>query len=95
MSVRPRRIEVVIDELILHGFEHGHGQAIAAGLRSELAAALAGWRPPAGADVDHVDTGAFRHQRPVAPHALGRAVARHVAQALPASPVPAPRGGPH
>lgn len=95
MSARARRIEVVIDELILHGFEHGHGQAVAAGLRSELAAALAGWRPPADADVDHLDTGSFRHPNQLAPNAIGQAVARHVAQVLPASPVPAPRGGPH
>ena len=91
MSARPRRIEVVIDELVLHGFEHQRGQAIAAGLRTGLAAALAGWSPPAGADVDHVDTGSFRHPARVAPNALGQAVARHIAQALP--PSAAPRKG--
>jgi hypothetical protein len=87
----PRRVEVIIDELVLHGFEQQHSQAIATGLRTELAAALTDWRPPAGADLDRLDTGSVRHHGPVAPHALGQAVARHVAHALPASPAP-PKG---
>lgn len=88
MSSRPRRIEVVIDELVLHGFEHRHSDAIAAGLRTELAAALADWRPAVGADIDALDTGSIRHHGPMSPRALGRTVARYVAAALPTAPAP-------
>jgi hypothetical protein len=86
MSFPSRRIEVVIDELILHGIDPRHGHAVAAGLRSELAVALADWRPPARADLDQLDTGAFGHRSLLAPNALGQAVARHIAHALPSMP---------
>jgi len=89
--VNPRRIEVIIDEVVLHGFEQHHSQAIATGLRTELATALAGWRPAAGADIDRLDSGSVRHPAAVAPHALGQAVGRHIAHVLPASPTP-PKG---
>jgi hypothetical protein len=87
MRFPSRRIEVVIDELILHGIEPRHSHAVTAGLRSELAVALADWCPPVGADLDQLDTGAFRHRTGLAPDALGQAVARHIADALPSKPV--------
>ncbi|MUL46999.1 hypothetical protein FZI85_03490 [Mycobacterium sp. CBMA293] len=86
-----RRIEVVIDELVLHGFEPHRSQAIAAGLRTELAVALANWRPTSGADIDRVDAGAIRHDGRATPRALGETVARHVAHALPTGSPKGPR----
>ena len=88
MSAGPRRIEVVIDELILHGFGHQHSHAIAAGLRTELAVALANWRPGASTDIDRLDTGSIRHHGGVPPDAFGQTVARHVARALPTGAAP-------
>lgn len=94
MTARPRPLVVVIDEMVLHGFEHRHGERIAAALRTELAASLAGWHPGAGASIEHIDAGAFIHPAPIAPDTLGRAVAHHVRNALPGGPVPGSRGRP-
>jgi hypothetical protein len=83
MSDRPRRIEVTIDELVLHGFEPRHRERIAEAVRSELAEALAGWNPTTGADDAHLDGGSFSVPADASPAAVGRGVARQVAQRLP------------
>ena len=91
MTARPRPIVVVIDEMVLRGFEQRDGQGIAAALRTELAASLTGWHPGVGASIDHIDAGSFIRPAPDAPDAVGRAVARHVRHALPGRPVPGSR----
>jgi hypothetical protein len=88
MNPPARRIQVVIDELVLHSVDPHHGHTVAEALRAELAATLGAWRPPAGAHLDHVDAGAVPHPGPGAPRALGQAVARHITAALPQDPAP-------
>ena len=93
MSARPSPIVVLIEEMVLHGFDQRHGQRIAAALRTELAASLAGWHPGAGTSVDRIDAGSFVHRAADSPDAVGRTLARHVRHTLPGGPVPGSSGG--
>jgi hypothetical protein len=93
MTAPPRPIVVVIDELVLHGFEQRHGPGIATALRTELATSLVGWQPGGHTSIDHLDAGSFTHPGADAPDAVGRAVARHIRHALPNRPAPGSRGG--
>jgi hypothetical protein len=94
MTARPRPIVVIIDEMVLHGFQQRHAPGIATALRTELATSLAGWHPGAGTSIDHIDAGSFIHPGADTPEAVGQAVARHVRHALPGRPMPGPRRGP-
>jgi len=91
MSARPGRIEVVIDELVLHGFEARQRDGIVAALRAELAAALEGWTRATGTSVDHLHSRPPDHcRRPVS--AIGRQIgeprsARKDGTALPSTSV--------
>lgn len=61
--MRPRRIEVHIEELVLRGFAHGDRYRIAQALEQELGGLIAkeglppSWRRRA--DVSSIDAGAF------------------------------------
>jgi hypothetical protein len=93
MTSRPRPIEVVIDEMTLHGFEHRHGERIASAFRGELAAALTGWQPGGPRGIDRIDAGSFVQPRPTVPEAVGKAVARHVRHALDSGRMPTAEPG--
>jgi hypothetical protein len=82
MSPRPRRLEVAIDELVLHGFDPRQRGAIAAALRTELAAALQGWSLAAGTRVTHLEAGSFTMPAAAPPGVVGRGVARQISQLL-------------
>ncbi len=89
MSARPGRIEVVIDELVLHGFDARQQEEIAAAVHAGLAAELEGWRPAAGASTAHLDGGSFTVPMAARPAVVGQGVARQIRQALTGGPQPA------
>jgi hypothetical protein len=82
MSAPPRRIEVAIDELVLHGFDRSQRDGIAAAVRAELAAALEGWGLAAGISADRLEAGSFTLPAAAPPAAVGRGVARQIRQVL-------------
>ena len=82
MSSPARRIEVVIDELVLHGFDPRHGERIADAVRVELAAALEGWSPAAADGAARIDAGSFTVPAGAPPAVVGRGTARQVGQIL-------------
>jgi hypothetical protein len=82
MSSPARRIEVVIDELVLHGFDPRHRERIADAVRAELAAALEGWSPAAGDSLARIDAGSFTVPAAAPPAIVGRGAARRVGQIL-------------
>ena len=94
MSARPGRIEVVIDELVLHGFEARQRDGIAAALRAELAAALEGWTLAAGTSVDRLEAGSFVMPDAAPPAMVGQGVARQIRQVLDAGMQGGPGGMP-
>jgi hypothetical protein len=77
-----RRIEVSIDELVLHGFDPSSRDEIASSVRAELAAALVGWMPRQRADVGRVDGGSFDVPTAAGPTVVGRGAARAIGKAL-------------
>jgi hypothetical protein len=93
MSAPRGQIEVIIDELVLHGFAPGYRDEVAAAVEKELAARLDGWRPASGSVVDHLDGGAFAVAPAATPGDVGREVAGHVARALGSNLRPARREG--
>jgi hypothetical protein len=80
MSAR-RRVQVEIGELVLHGFDRGQRDEIAA-VRAGLAAALEGWHPAAGASAAHLEAGSFAVPAAAGPGAVGHGVARQIHRAL-------------
>jgi hypothetical protein len=82
MSSPARRIEVVIDELVLHGFDPRHRDRIADAVRAELAVALEGWSLAAGDSVTSIDAGSFTVPAAALPAVVGRAAGRQVGQIL-------------
>jgi hypothetical protein len=85
VSARPRRIEVAIDELVLHGFDVRHRHPIAEAVQAELGAVLQGWSPAAGASAGRLEAGSFTVTVAAPPAAVGRGVARQVGQAVQAA----------
>jgi predicted deacetylase len=82
--VRPREIEIVIDELVLHGFNRADRHRIAAAIQQQLAAAFTNDISAGGIrSAEHVDAGEFS----VAPHAkaahVGEAAAGAIHKGLP------------
>jgi hypothetical protein len=79
------RVELHIEELVLHGFEHHQGQEIADALRIRLGELLGEQGVPASmlqdAAVDRVDAGTVDASEP-SPPALGTAVAGAVDRAF-------------
>jgi hypothetical protein len=86
-------VEIVIDSLVLHGFQPGQRDAIANSLRTELAARLAGWAPQSSGEVTHLDGGAFTVSAAAPPHVVGRQVAGRVSHALTEQTGSGPTGG--
>jgi hypothetical protein len=82
MSSPARRIEVIIDELVLHGFDPRHRERIADAVRAELALVLESWSPDAGDGVARVDAGSFTVPAGAPPAVVGRGAARQVGQIL-------------
>jgi hypothetical protein len=90
VTARPRRVEVAIDELVLHGFDVRHRHSIAEAVQAELAAVLQGWSPTAGASAGRLEAGSFAVTAAAPPAAVGRGVARQVGQAVQAAATPEP-----
>jgi hypothetical protein len=82
MALNPARIELVIGELVLHGFDPADRYPIAAALQQELERRLGdGGVPPAweaGGEVPRLDGGQFS----MAAGARASAVGAQVAQAV-------------
>jgi uncharacterized protein YfaP (DUF2135 family) len=86
------RVEVVIDELVLHGFDPARGAAVAEALAAELAAGLEGWRPGTGWSAREAPGGSFPVSPSATPAAVGAAAARQVRATLRAHSAPAAGG---
>jgi hypothetical protein len=70
------RVEVEIQELVLHGFERLDGRAVAASLERALAARLAAEGGVGAArSVDRIEAAAVRLHANASPRTVGRAVA--------------------
>jgi hypothetical protein len=86
MGVRRPNVELHIEELILHGFGPGGGQAIAAAIEAELGHLLAIERLPvsfqSGASIGTVDAGSFEARASEQPSVLGARVGRSVYRSL-------------
>jgi hypothetical protein len=84
--VRPARIEVEIEELVLHGLPPVHAERVREAVRRELES-LVRARDPAveGREVERADGGSFRPSR-VDADGLGRGIARGVGRALTGGP---------
>jgi hypothetical protein len=80
--MRAPRIDVFIEELVLHGFAPTDRVAIAEAVQQELARRFVEQGVPAaltqGAGFDHLDGGAF----PLAPAARAESIGSGVAQAV-------------
>jgi hypothetical protein len=75
-------VEVLIDELILHGLPPGGERAISAAIEAELGRLLAtNGVPPAlaaGASIASLDAGSFQARNDAAPEEAGNEIARSV-----------------
>jgi hypothetical protein len=82
MAVSRPNVELHIEELILHGFGPGGGQAIAAAIEAELGRLLAIEGLPvsfeSGASIGTLDAGSFEAGSDSAPPELGKHIARSV-----------------
>lgn len=82
MDVKPERIELHIEELVLHGLAPGDHHCIGAAVEAKLARLLAEQGvPPSlaqGCEVAHLDGGAFD----VAPGSTAETIGAQVAGAL-------------
>jgi len=74
------RVELHIEELVLHGFEHHQREDVAAAVEARLAELLAERGVPDAlledADVDRIDAGTVDARRNSSPAAFGTALAR-------------------
>ncbi|HEU5003842.1 MAG TPA: hypothetical protein VFW71_13860 [Actinomycetota bacterium] len=84
-------VQVEIGELVLHGFPASSAGAVSEALGAELAAALAGWRPPVRAAAGDLDGGTIRVAHDASPASVGRAAAQAIRRALPTA---GPQGRP-
>jgi hypothetical protein len=77
--MNPSRVEVTIDELILHGFARGDRHAIAEALQAELVRLLGEQGVPAafaqGGQTDRVNTGNVEIAPGAAPQSIGVQIA--------------------
>jgi hypothetical protein len=80
MGMRPRAIEVRIEELVLEGFSSADGPRIGAAVERELGRLFAEHGVPpavaAGLERAAVDGGSFAHAPQATPSATGTRVAR-------------------
>jgi hypothetical protein len=83
--MRPREIEISIDELVLHGVSPADRLQVGTAVEHELARLVAERGVPASVldrpDRDHVDGGSFS-RRDAGAGSFGRAVARAVYEGL-------------
>lgn len=73
------RVEVVIEELVLDGFDRSDGARIGDAVQAELMRILAErglGTPSASIALDHLSAGSFAMQQNATPRAVGREVAR-------------------
>lgn len=79
MGVKPARIRVQIDELVLHGFSPLDGRRIADAVQAELTRLLAGEGLPPSlmrqAVVEFIDAGEFRMPTSANPNGIGNGLA--------------------
>jgi hypothetical protein len=82
MGLKPRAIEVRIEELILHGVSPADALRVGAATEHELSRLLAEHGLPdslaGGADLDAGDAGAFTRRSPATPGSIGGEIARAV-----------------
>lgn len=84
MGVKPRgpSVELVMEELVLHGFPPADRRRIAAAVERELARRIAaGGLPPelaAGGALARLDGGSFAVERGMKPDAIGARVAQAI-----------------
>ena len=80
--MKPKNIELNIEELVLHGFAPGDRYSIGEAVEQELTRLLADQGVPQslerGREIGHVDGGAFE----VAPDSRGQVVGAQVAKAV-------------
>jgi hypothetical protein len=80
--MRPSRVEVWIEELVLHGFSALDGHAVGDAVERELGARIAAQSAVAPLPAGHVDAGEFDAPDGLGADALGSRVAEHVGMAL-------------
>jgi hypothetical protein len=84
----PRRIDVTIDELVLHGFERGNRYRIASAIEVEIARLLTEqglpFAPARDRSVEFLDAGQF-NMRKGKPETIGSQVAQKIHAGLNAS----------
>jgi hypothetical protein len=80
------KIELVIDELVLHGFDPRQRHAIADAVEDELTRLVRAHTRELSdcrrAELDHADGGSFEVLRPKAPADAGRGIARSLVGAV-------------
>ena len=80
------RIELVIDELVLHGFDARHKHAIGDAVQQQLARALGQHAFDLGVfrpvDAERTDAGSFNARVGASPEALGAGIAQSVLTAV-------------
>ena len=81
MAVKPQAIDVVIEELVLHGFEPADRLAIADAVEAELTKLIAANRWSHTISLDRVQAGSFR-ALDTRPATLGRETAKAVHRGL-------------
>ena len=82
MDVRPARVEVHIEELVLHGFPPLDRHAAAEAVQRELAALVADRPLGAPVSADTVDAGRFDAPGGWGADTLGRRVAERIREVL-------------
>jgi len=80
--MRPGRVEVHIEELVLHGFSSLDRHAVGDAVERELAARIAEQGSVAPLSAGLVDAGEFAAPAGLGAGALGSRVAEHVGRAL-------------
>jgi hypothetical protein len=82
MGMKPKNIELHIEELVLDGFEQGDKQKIAEAVERELTSLFAKKGIPAsfseGGMINHLDGGTFQAASDSKPETLGAKVAQAV-----------------
>jgi hypothetical protein len=80
--MRPGRVEVRIEELVLHGFSALDRHAVGEAVERELAVRIAAQGAVAPLSAGHVDAGEFDAADSLGADALGSRVAERVGRAL-------------
>jgi hypothetical protein len=82
MKIGRPKVNLHIEELVLHGFPPTDSRSVGDALTRELGMLFGQQRIPEsitkGAETDHIDAGAFH----VAPNAKAKAIGQHAARAI-------------